>query len=60
MDAKKTSLLLLIANGGYATHYGFTLDEWLRTKKVVRETQNLIELNRKLDKLPKIATWSKV
>jgi len=60
LKPNQISLVLLVANGAYASHYGFSIEDWLKVKDLVRKTQNFIELNKKLDKLPKIATWSKV
>lgn len=52
-------LILLVASTSYATHYGFTIDEWFRAKHLVRTIPSLIELSKKKDYIPKIAQWNK-
>ncbi len=59
-ELKDEQVLLLVANGGYASHYAFTPDEWLSAKKLVRETPNLIELNRKLIRIPTNISWERL
>lgn len=59
-DLSNDRLLLLVANGGYATHYGFTIGEWLRAKAIVKTTPNLIELNNKLICTPVNMSWTKI
>jgi len=59
LNQSQISLVLLVANGGYASHYGFTIGEWLQTKKLVKETPNLIELNKKLNITPVNMNWDR-
>lgn len=52
-------LLILVANTSYATHYGFTISEWLHARYLVKTIPSLIELSKKRDLVPKIAQWNK-
>lgn len=52
-------LMILVANTAYATHYGFTISEWLHARHLVKTIPSLIELSKKRDLVPKIAQWNK-
>jgi len=39
---------MLVALGGYATHYGFTISHWLKTKDKMKQTARFNHLTKKL------------
>lgn len=53
-------LILLVASGAYASHYGFTIGEWLAARDMVKKVPNLIERSRKLKITPVNMSWERI